>query len=245
MGVSEHTYHRCPFLQKPENNVLLLLTWSSIVHGRPLRVLSEWASSADAVDLCQQLVRDFQNSQNPEQLALTLAALLCHGRLVPYSSKDTTQPINGCYLADLDILLNSVSLSNQRTVFKRINFLFLRVLTTIGDEYEDMVRLLAAALNKDPLFLEPFNKLTDQYVVERIKNRLPHLSACKQVKSLRLIKQILELSSPFQSINNISKGYRIVKFPGKISEDTRRTSTADTANLGEEFSWLDEDLENP
>jgi len=104
MGASEHTYHRCPSLRKPENNILLLLTWSSMIHGRPLRVLSEWASSGDTSNLCQRLVVDFQNSQEPEQLVLILATLLCHGRLLPYTSDDTVQPINGCYLADLDVL---------------------------------------------------------------------------------------------------------------------------------------------
>lgn len=81
-------------------------------------------------------------------------------------------------------------------------------------------------------------------MVKRIKNRLPYLSACKQVKGLRLIKQILELSSPSQSINNILEGYWMVEFPRKISKDTWRTNTADLANLDKEFSWLDKDLEN-
>jgi len=247
MGASEHTYHRCPSLRKPENNILLLLTWSSMIHGRPLRVLSEWASSGDTSNLCQRLVVDFQNSQEPEQLVLILATLLCHGRLLPYTSDDTVQPINGCYLADLDVLLSGKSLSNQRTVFERIGFSFLRVLTTVGDEHKDMIQLLATALDKDPPLLEPFDGLTDQYVAQRIKSRLPHLSARKEVKGLRLIEAMLELSidvgSPSQRINNISENYWMVEFPGKSREDTRRTSAADTANLGEEFSWLDEDLE--
>ncbi len=130
-------------------------------------------------------------------------------------------------------------------VFERMGFSFLRVLTTFGDKYKDIIQLLAGALDNDPPFLELFDGLMDQYVIERIRNRVPHLSACKEVKGLRLMKQMLELSSPSQSINNISEGYWMVEFPGKISEDTRRISTADTANLGEEFSWLDEDLENP
>lgn len=93
-----------------------------------LRVLSEWASSGDTLNLRQRPVGDFQNSQEPEQLALVLAALLCHRRLLPYTSDDTVQPINGCYLSDLDVLLSGKSLSNQRTVFERLGFSFLRVL---------------------------------------------------------------------------------------------------------------------
>ena len=101
-------------------------------------------------------------------------------------------------------------------VFERMGFSFLRVLTTFG-KYKDMIQLLASALDKGLPFLELFDGLTDQYVIERIRNRVPHLSACKEVKGLRLIKQMLELSidvsSPFQSINNISEGYWIVEFP--------------------------------
>jgi len=89
-----------------------------------------------------------------------------------------------------------------------------------------MLQLLAVALDKDPPFLEPFDGLTDQHVAERIKNRLPHLSARKEVKGLRLMETLLELSiddgSPSPSINNISKGYWMVEFPGKSSEDIRR-----------------------
>jgi len=164
---------------------------------------------------------------------LILAVLLCYRRLLSYISNDTVQSISGCYLADLDILLSGKSLSNQQTVFEKMNFSFLRILTTFDNKYKDMIQLLAIALDKNPLFLEPFDKLTNQYVVERIKNRFSYLSACKEVKSFRLIKQMLELSidvsSLSQSINNISEDYWMVEFPGKISED------ADTANLGEEL----------
>lgn len=244
---SEHTYHRRPSLRKPENNILLLLTSTSTIHGRSLRVLSEWARSGDTLNLCQRLLGDFQNSQEPEQLVLTLAALLCHGRLLPYTSKDTAQPINGCYLADLDVLLNGRSLSNQREVFERIGFSFLRVLSTLGDEYGDVVQLLAAALDKDAPSLELFDRFTDQYGVGRIKNRDSHVTALKEVRGLRLMDTMLELSlddgSPSQSIDNISEGYFIVELAGKSPEDTRRISAADTANLGEEFSCLDEDFE--
>jgi len=222
MGVSEHTYHLCPSLRMPENNILLLLTWSSIIRGRPLRVLNEWASSGGALNLCRRLAEDFQKSQEPEQLVLILAALLCHGRLLPYTSDDTVQPISGCYLADPDVLLSGKSLSNQRTVFERVSFSFLRVLDTFGDRYENMVQLLAVALDKDPPFLESFDGWTDQYLVERIKNRTSHLSACKKVKGFRLMKQMLGLSlnvtSPSQSINNISEDYWMVEFPGNINE---------------------------
>jgi len=193
MRSSEHTYYRLPSLHKPENNILLLLTLIPKIHGRPLRVLSEWASSGHTLNLCQRLLGDFQNSQEPEQLVLILAALLCHGRLLPYTSNDTAQPINGCYLADLDILLDGSSLSSQRAVFERIGFSFLGVLTTLGNGYGDMILLLAGVLDKDAPSLDPFDGLSDQYGVGRIKNRLSHLTASKGVPGLRLMDTMLEL----------------------------------------------------
>ena len=188
-------------------------------------MLSEWASSEDTLNLYQRLIGDFQKSQEPEQLVLILAALLCHGRLLPYTSNDTAQPINGCYLADLDILLSGKSLSNQRTIFERLGFSSLRVLTTFGDEHEDIIQLLAVTLDKDAPPLEPFDGFTDQYAAGRIKHRLSHLSACKEVRGLRLMETMLELSidddSPSQSIDNISEDYCMVELPEKSREDAR------------------------
>lgn len=137
-------------------------------------------------------------------------------------------------------------MSNQRTVFERLGFSFLRVLTTLGGGYKDIIQLLAVALDKDPPLLESFDGLTDQYVAERIKNRVPHLSARKEVKGLRLTETMLELSidvgSPSQGINKISEDYWMLDFPGGSRENTRRISAGDTASLGEKFPLLDEDL---
>jgi len=73
------------------------------------------------------------------------------------------------------------------------------------------------------------------------------LNARKEVKGLRLIKAILKLNinvgSPSQRNNNISENYWMVGFLRKSRKDIRRTSAADTANLGEEFSGWDKDLE--
>lgn len=189
----EQTYRQLPSLRKPENNTLVLLTWSSIVQGHLPRVLSEWASSVDGVMLYQRLVKDLQNSQGTEQLALILAALLCHERLLLYTSYDTVRPINGCYLADLDALLSGKSLSNRRTVLERMCFSILRVLGTLGDEYEDMIIFLAITLDIQAPLLEPFDGLTDQYLLSRICNELNHKSAYKGVADLRSMRAMPEL----------------------------------------------------
>lgn len=118
---------------------------------------SEWASSGDTLNLSQRLAEDLQHSQEPEQLALILAALLCHRRLLPYTSDDTVQPINGCYLADLYVILSGGSLSNRRTVFESMCLSFSRVLTALGDKRKIMVRLFADALVEVTPLMESFN----------------------------------------------------------------------------------------
>ncbi len=146
MEGSEQTYHQFPSLRKPEKDVLLLLTWSSTAHGPPLQVLGEWVDSCEGWTLFQRMIEGYQKPQSPQQLALTLLALLCLERLLPYTRKDTAQPINGSYLADLNTILNDQPLSNSRKVFEWTNFSFLRVLDTLEDKHEDISQLLEDTL---------------------------------------------------------------------------------------------------
>lgn len=178
------TYRHLPSLQNPVNDMLVLLTWSSNLQGHLLRVLSEWANSDDGVTLYQRLVEDLQNSQKTEQLALILAALLSHERLV-YTAEDAVRPINGCYLADLDALLSGKSLSNRRTVLERMCLSMLRVLGTLGNEYEETINFLAITLHIQTPLLDPFDGFTDQYLLSRIRT-LPHKGAYKVVTDLRM-----------------------------------------------------------
>src|SRR5271156_282139 len=136
-GDSTNFYRDQPSLNRPENHVLLLLTWSSEVNSLPHRVLGEWAASDDGLSLRQRLTRDIQDPQTTEQLALTLAAFLCYKRLLPYTPDDTTQSIKGSYLADFNALMNGEPLSNERAVFERMVFSLLRVLDTFADTFTD------------------------------------------------------------------------------------------------------------
>lgn len=84
-----------PALSKPDNNVPLPLTWSTMVPGRQSEVLSEWGSSADDWNLYKQLAEDFQGPQSGEQLALIMAALVNYRRLLPDLADQSNQPIKG------------------------------------------------------------------------------------------------------------------------------------------------------
>ena len=106
MGSSAKTIFTLPALSKPENNVSLLLAWSTMVSSRQLEVLSDWACSADDWAQYKQLVRDFQGAQSVEQLALTMTALVNYRRLLPDLLNHPDHPIKSIYLADLDALLH-------------------------------------------------------------------------------------------------------------------------------------------
>jgi hypothetical protein len=140
------------------------------------------------------MIRDLRTSQKPDQLALTLAALLCHARLLPYTSNDTAKPIRGSYLADLDALLNGHSLSNRRMIFEKMGSALLPILYTFGDEYRDMIQLLAIVLGNTAPIAESFDASTELYFTGRIVDLLTHNSAFKAVGFLLLTEPMPELS---------------------------------------------------
>lgn len=226
MKGSDQIYHQRSSLRKSENNVLLLLTWSSIAHGQPLQVLSEWASSVDGSKLYQQLVEDLRNSQDVEQLALILAALVCHQRLLPYFSNDTAQPAKGGYLADLNFLLNGQLLSNRRVVFERMGFSFLRVLDTFGNKYKDMVQLLTLSIAKKAPLLERLDGVSDQYWAKRATNGLDHRRVYEEEGALKLIE-----TSAASDMND-SQEWSLITFDHDL-EGNGRCGTVEGAGEGD------------
>jgi hypothetical protein len=155
----------------------VLLAWSPIANEQTREVLSIWAASSDGLTVYQRLTRDVQDSHTVEQLALTLAALLCYKRLLPYTPNDTAQSIKGSYLADFDALMNGEPLSNVQVVFERMALSFLRVLDTAIEDYQDICQLLVTALDAvKPILLESFEGFSDQYWVRR-KEKLDHKDA--------------------------------------------------------------------
>jgi len=181
---SEQTYRQCPSLRKPENNILLLLTWSSTYHGQTLEVLSDWIRSEESLHLYHRLRESVWSRGTPEDLALSLAALLCRERLLPYNKADTAHPIWGSYLADFDAILNGQALSNRRTVFEQTVSSLLRVLNTLEDGSENTIQLLDAVLDKEASVLGPLDGCSDQYWAKRIgyRYRLNHSRAFDEAR---------------------------------------------------------------
>jgi len=168
---SAHVYHMQPTLKTPENNILVFLTWSSMVQGQLPRILTEWAASNDGWRLYHRLTRDLQGTQTTEQAALTLAALLCYKRLLPYSLDDGTQSFKGDYLADFDALMRGEPLTNERTILEHMIFSFLRATNTVKDGHQGMRQLLATVLDKDISVPEPCDKFLDRYWICRMERQ--------------------------------------------------------------------------
>ncbi len=191
---SEQTYRQCPSLRKPENNILLLLAWSSTYHDQTLEVLSDWIRSEESLHLSHRLHESVWSRETPEGLALSLAALLCRERLLPYNKADTAHPIRGSYLADFDAILNGQALSNRRTVFEQTVSSLLRVLNTLEDGSENIIQLLDAVLDKEASVLGPLDGCSDQYWAKRIQDRLNHSRAFDEARDelLKLVEAMLK-----------------------------------------------------
>jgi len=134
-------------------------------------VLSDWVKSEESSQVYQRLIEDLWLQQTPEEFSLTLAALLCRERLLPYAPDNTTQPIGGSYLADFDDILNGLVVSNRRTVFEQMILSLLRVLGTLEDS-QDRILFLAEVLDKGPSLLTPLDGVSDQYSAGKVHGHI-------------------------------------------------------------------------
>ena len=171
MGGSAHIYHTIPPLEKPGNNTLLLLSWSTMVSGRQLDVLREWAKSENGWNLYKQLTRDVQDLQSVEQLTLTMTALMTYRRLHPDVLDHSHKPINGSYLADLDALFRGYPLGNSGRVAQQMGFALIRVLQSFVDQYGDITTFLETKLDRERPLLHVFDGFSDQYLLRRISGQ--------------------------------------------------------------------------
>ena len=189
---SEHTYRQFPSLRKEENNILVLLTWSSTYHDQTLEMLSDWIKSEVSLNLHQRLIEDLWLEQIPEAFTLTLGALLCRERLLPYIVDDTVQPIGGSYLADFDVILNGQDISKRRAVFEQMTLSLLRVLCTLNTS-EETVRFLTEVLDKEVSLLEPLDGIADQYCARKV-DRHNHNKAFEEAREglLKCVEAMLK-----------------------------------------------------
>ena len=161
-------------------------------HGQTLEVLSDWIKSEESLILYQRLIEDLWLEQTPEAFALTLSALLCRERLLPYTEDDTVQPIGGSYLADFDGILNGQDISNRGAVFEQMILSLLRVLRTL-DTSKETARLLTEVLDKEASLLESLDGIADQYCARKV-DRHNHNKAFEEAKEgfLKCVEAMLK-----------------------------------------------------
>lgn len=165
IGSNAYTYHTIPQLRKLENNVLLLLIWSTLSFNG----LSEWAHSKDFWNLYKQLAQEFQHPQSVEQLALIMAALKSYRQLLPDFLDDFDEPIKGSYLADLNAFLHGELLGNSGRVAEQIVFSLVRELSSSRDQFNDLIAFLETALDCERPPLHVFDGFSDRYLRLRIE----------------------------------------------------------------------------
>ncbi|KAL9078307.1 MAG: hypothetical protein Q9157_002770 [Trypethelium eluteriae] len=136
--------------------------------GGKLNILHEWASSKEGQDLYELLRKDFQDPQSVEGLSLTMVAMLNYRRFIPDYLDYFEEPIFGSFLCDLDLHFHGRSLGNSGKVIEHMVRAMLRKLYVYASKSQHLTIALQMALGRDPCQLRTFDRLSDEYLDQRI-----------------------------------------------------------------------------
>jgi hypothetical protein len=175
----------------------VLLAYCATVNREIAQVLGDWTASNDGSSFYPVLIEEHQDPQTAQQLALSLATLLSYKQLLPHTSKETAQLIERSSLADFDALIHGASLNNERGVFERMIFSFVRVLGTFRDDYQEVIQFLVTVLDTDPPLLDPLDRFSDQYWVQRVHG-LSHKDAFEMARLPQFSTETICLGSEIE-----------------------------------------------
>ena len=141
--------------RKPENNILLLLTWIGTLSTHEgskveLDALCDWLISEDGWELYLHLVDMVQATQDIHQLILILIGIVVIRQFSPDSSDQFDEPINPCFLQDLDALLHDGKLGNSGRVAMHFAFAFAQILRCSKVYPQHLTVLLETTLQSLP-----------------------------------------------------------------------------------------------
>ncbi len=143
---SESTYAQLPSLRRPENDILLLLVWSSECTGRALEALHAWAISQGGLQTFHNLIQQIPLPKGPIEMALALAALVALVRLSAYWPR-TAHPSGQDHFSDFGALveLRRWPDSNTRATLEHMTRSFWDVVSTLVDirEAQVIIQILA------------------------------------------------------------------------------------------------------
>ncbi len=183
---SAHTYHELSSLSHSENNVLLLLVWSSDCHDRALWALHAWAISEDDKRLYWRLIHDLRSRKASAQIMLSLVVFVFLLRLLLYEFDKSSVEAN--YLWDFLSLLKGFLCNNIRTTLKHMIWF---VWTTISPrvnvtESQKLFRILAHVVDS-PEFV---SKRDDEHSIIYWNRRFNSLRSNNE--TLSIISEILK-----------------------------------------------------
>ncbi len=158
---SVHSYHELSSLSHSENDVLLLLVWSSDCHDRVLQALHAWAISEDDKRLYWRLIHDLCSEKATAQIVLSLAVFMFLLRLLFYEF-NKSYSVEANYLRNFLSLLNDFLCNNIQVIVKHMIWF---VWTTISSlinftEHQKIFWILAHVVNS----VESVSKHDDKYL---------------------------------------------------------------------------------
>ncbi len=181
-----HTYHELSSLSRFENDVLLILAWSSDCHDRALLALRAWTISEDDKRLYERLVRDLRSEKAPAQIMLSLVVFVFLLRLLLYEFDKPSVEAN--YLWNFLSLLKDFLCNNIRAILKcMIWFVWMTISSEINvTEGQKIFRILAHVVDS-PEFV---SKRDDEHSIIYWKCRFNSLRINDE--TLSTISEILE-----------------------------------------------------
>ncbi len=133
---SVHSYHEFLSLSHSENDVLLLLVWSSDCHDRALRALHAWAISEDDKQLYWRLIHDLCSEKATAQIVLSLAVFVFLLRLLFYEFNKSCS-VEANYLRDFLSLLNDFFCNNIWAIMKHMIWFVWTMISSLINFTED------------------------------------------------------------------------------------------------------------
>lgn len=184
---SVHTYHELSSLNHSENDVFLLLVWSSDCHDRALRALHAWAISEDDRRLYWRLIRDLCSEKATAQIMLSLAVFVFLLQLLFYEFNKSCS-VEANYLKNFLSLLNDFFCNNIRAIMKHMIWFVWTTISSLINFTEDqkIFQILAHVVDS----AESVSKRDDKYSNIYWKRRFNSLHSNDE--TLSTIFEILE-----------------------------------------------------
>ncbi|KAH6658633.1 hypothetical protein BKA67DRAFT_674717 [Truncatella angustata] len=144
-----YIYRLAPSLQKPENDMLVVLCFCSLSDTVD-PAISEWVNSSEGTKFYHRTIGGCQNKEAFGQMCLRILALLSFQKMLSCRIHTTSEPTHSSYLYDFCKLLDGETLNNTQTVMERMALSLKR---RMDKENSDGIRDLFRAVTEVPLHI--------------------------------------------------------------------------------------------